>query len=52
MHLKGCDPKKMVDTNRDEFKTAYGFWPDFDKVREWITEVRENEEKEVRAQES
>jgi len=52
MHLKGCDPKKMVDVNRDEFKTAYGFWPDFDKVREWITEVRENEEKEVRAQES
>jgi len=51
-HLKGCDPKKMVDVNRDEFKSAYGFWPDFDTVRAWIDEVRQQEEKGVREKES
>lgn len=42
-HLVKCVRKKMVDTNRDEFKGAYGFWPDFDQVRSWIDEVRSND---------
>jgi len=42
-HLKDCKRKVMVDVNRDEFKKAYGFWPDFDTVRDWIREVRGDE---------
>ncbi len=45
-HLTKCQRKKSVDTNRDEFKTAYGFWPDFDQVRAWIDEVRSQDPKE------
>jgi len=49
-HLTRCERKKMVDVNRDEFRSAYGFYPDFDTVHKWIDEVRSMDYKELKGE--